>query len=496
MSKAYERLAAQFTAIAVLNEASTMLGWDEATMMPPGGAGARADQLAALAQIAHERLVSREVAGDLAAVESVDADADPWRAANLRLMRRAYSRAAAVPASLVVASVRANSACEKIWREARQQADYGMVLPAFTEVVRLARERAAALGGALGLEPYDALMDGYQAGIRAADVTPIFARYERFLATALPRAEALAKARPEPLAPRGPFPIATQEVFCRALAEQVGLSFTNARLDRSIHPFCGGIPSDVRITTRYDETNALKAAFAVLHESGHALYERDLPVAYARQPVGAAAGMAAHESQSLIIEMQACRSDGFLGWLGPALARAFGPDPAFAPENLGRLCRRVERSCIRVDADELTYPAHVILRFELERALIKGTLAATDLPAAWNEAMARLLAVHPADDGAGCLQDIHWYSGDFGYFPSYSLGAMAAAQLMAAAREAVSGLDLALAEGDLSPLTGWLRENMHRRASLYGFSALLTVASGKPLDPAAFEAHLTDRYLS
>ncbi|HET7132515.1 MAG TPA: carboxypeptidase M32, partial [Gammaproteobacteria bacterium] len=357
-----------------------------------------------------------------------------------------------------------NSACEKLWREARKRADYQMVLPAFREVVRLARERAEALGGALWLEPYDALMDGYQAGIRAADITPIFARYEKFLATALPRVEALAKTRPEPLVPRGPFPTATQESFCHALAERVGLSFANARLDRSAHPFCGGIPSDVRITTRYDEANVLKAAFAVLHESGHALYERDLPTVYARQPVGAAAGMAAHESQSLIIEMQACRSDGFLGWLGPELARVFGPDPAFFPENLGCLCRRVERSFIRVDADELTYPAHVIMRFELEQALIKGRLNVADLPAAWNDAMERLLGIRPPDDRAGCLQDIHWYSGDFGYFPSYSLGAMAAAQLMAAAREAVPGLDLAFAEGDLSPLTTWLRTNVHRRA--------------------------------
>ncbi|MGH7056372.1 MAG: carboxypeptidase M32 [Acetobacteraceae bacterium] len=496
MSSAYERLAARFARIAVLDEAREMLGWDEATMMPPGGAAARADQLAALAGLAHEHVVSREVAGDLAAALSMAPDGDPWRAANLRLMRRAHSRAAALPAALVEASVRADSACEKLWREARSRADYRVVLPAFADVVRLARERAAALGAALGLEPYDALMDGFQAGIRAADLVPIFARYERFLKDALPRAEAIATQRPAPVQPAVPFPTALQEAFCRRVAERAGLSFTNARLDRSLHPFCGGIPSDVRITTRYDEADGLKAVFAVLHETGHALYERGLPVAYARQPVGGAAGMAAHESQSLIVEMQACHSEAFLGWLGPELARAFGPDAAFGPDNLTLLCRRVARGFIRVDADELTYPAHVILRFRLERGLIGGELKVADLPQAWNDAMEALLGIRPPDDAAGCLQDIHWYDGSFGYFPSYSLGAMAAAQLMAAAREATPGLDAALGEGDLSPLSGWLRTNVHSRGSLYEFSALLAVASGRPLDPAAFEAHLAARYLN
>ncbi|MGH7187766.1 MAG: carboxypeptidase M32, partial [Acetobacteraceae bacterium] len=426
MSEARLRLAERFDRLAVLGEAEGLLAWDAAAMMPPGGGPARGDQLAVLAGLAHELLTAPELTLDLDAAEAEEAASDPWQAANLGLMRRAALRAGAVAGALVEAAVRANSACEKSWREARARSDFRLVLPLFTEVVRLAREQADALSQSLGVSPYDALMDGYQRGIAAADVEPLFARYEAFLAAALPKAEARRDREPQPLRPVAPFPVPAQEVLCRHMAERVGLSFDHARLDRSAHPFCGGSPTDVRITTRYDEGDALRALFAVLHETGHALYERGLPGPWARQPVGAAAGMAAHESQSLIVEMQACRTDAFLGWLGPELEHAFGPDPAFAPHNLGRLCRRVERGFIRVDADELTYPAHVILRFRLERAMIEGTLAPADLPAAWNAGMERLLGIVPPDDARGCLQDIHWYDGTFGYFPSYSLGAMAA----------------------------------------------------------------------
>ena len=500
-TSAYARLTARFARIATIGESAAMLGWDAAVMMPPGGAAARGDQLAILAGLAHAELTAPETADALDEAEAAPPDADPehlpWQAANLRLMRHAHTRAAALPGALVEAQARANSACEKIWRTARAAADYAAVRPAFATVLRLAREQAACLAPALGLAPYDALMDGYQRGIGAADVAPVFAAYETFLATALPMAEARQAARLAPIAPQGPFPAAAQETLCRALAERIGLDFTHARLDRSAHPFSGGTPTDVRITTRYDEADFAPAVLAVIHETGHALYERGLPAAHARQPVGEAAGMAAHESQSLIIEMQAARSDAFLAWLGPVLHGAFGADPApYAPENLGRLWRRVARSCIRVDADELTYPAHVILRFRLEQALVAGDLAPADLPGAWNDGLAALLGIRPSDDSSGCLQDIHWYDGAFGYFPSYTLGAMAAAQLMAAARRAEPGLDTALAAGDFAPLRTWLRREIHGRASLLGLQDLLRAATGKPLDPADFQAHLTARYLS
>ncbi|PPQ35617.1 carboxypeptidase M32 [Rhodopila globiformis] len=489
---AYERLKARFGLAATIGECASMLNWDAAAVMPPGGAAARGDQLALLAVLRHQHLTAPEVADDLAAATTDNA----WDAANLRLMQRMYRRARALPASLVEAQTKAASACEKVWRVARQRADYALVRPHLAEVVRLTRDSAAALGEALGLTPYDALMDEHQHGIGAADVEPIFAAYETFLAETLPAVERRQAAEPAPVRPQGPFPVVAQQRLCRAIAEGLGLDFDHARLDESAHPFSGGTPADVRITTRYAEDDCTQAILAVVHETGHALYERGLPAAYARQPVGEAAGMAVHESQSLIVEMQAFRSDPFLSWLGGRLHETFGGDPAcYRLENLGRLWRHVARGTIRVDADEVTYPAHVILRFRLEQALVSGQLDVADLPGAWNDGLKALLGITPPNDAEGCLQDIHWYDGAFGYFPSYTLGAMSAAQLMQAAREQVAGLDEAFSRGDLSPLLAWLRVHVHQVGSSLGMNAILQRATGRPLDPLAFQTHLRRRYL-
>ncbi len=490
---ALARLKARFTRIAALGEAASILHWDAATMMPPGGGASRGEQLAALAGLSHELLTAPVVRDDL----EISLPEGEWEQANLALMARDHARATALPTALVEATARANSACEKIWRDAKATADFALVRPALTEVVRLQREAAQALAAELGMDPYDALMDGYQHGVTAADVEPVFTAYEAFLAEALPRAEAIQAGKPAPVPLPGPFPVEIQRRLCRALSERIGLDYDHARLDESLHPFCGGTPADVRLTTFHDERDVAKALLGVLHETGHALYERGLPQDWARQPVGEAAGMAAHESQSLIVEMQACRSDAFLGFLGGELRAAFGgPAAPYEARNLAGLWRHVGRGFIRVDADEITYPAHVILRFRLERALIGGDLAVADLPDAWNDGMRAMLGITPPDDTRGCLQDIHWHDGAFGYFPSYTLGAMAAAQLMKAARAAVPGLDAALGRGDMAPLLGWLRVNVHGRGSLLGFQDLLRAATGKPLDPSDFIEHLTARYLT
>lgn len=493
--QAYDRLAKRFERMAVLGEASAMLGWDASVMMPVGGSAARGDQFAVLASLSHEMLTAPEIGEDLALAHSV-ALPDAWQARNLHLMQRAYQRATALPVDLVEAMARANTKCEQIWREARKQSDFAMVQEALTEVVALTREQADALSPVLGLTPYDCLMDGFQPGITASDVTPVFAAYRAFLTEALPQAEAVQARKPKPVALKGPFPADRQEALCRALSLRAGLEADHSRLDRSTHPFCGGIPVDVRITTRYDEQNFAKSLLGVMHETGHALYERGLPKAFIRQPVGSAAGMAAHESQSLIIEMQACRSDAWLSWLSQELAACFPQEGAsLAPDNLALLWRRVERGFIRVDADEMTYPAHVMMRFELEQALFSGAVQVKDLPERWNTAMQDLLGITPPDDAQGVLQDIHWYNGLFGYFPSYTLGAMAAAQLMQAARQQDTSIDTALAQGDLGPLLSWLRRHIHGAGSFYGFNDLMRAATGKVLTPDAFTAHLKRRYL-
>ncbi len=495
---AYPALVARFGRIGTIGEASAVLGWDASAMMPEGGAPARGEQLAVLAGLAHELLTAPETADQLleAAAELHDVAEGGWERRNLALMARAHARAAALPGRLVEARAQAESECEMVWRGAKADNDFPRVKAPFAALLAIVREEAALLGEASGTTPYDALLDGFQPGMPAAAITPIFDRYEAFLRDALPAAEAI-EARFAPAVPL-PSPVGAdrQERMCRELAGRAGLDWAHARLDRSLHPFCGGTPTDVRITTRYDEEDPSRALMGVLHETGHALYERGLPAEWARQPVGQAAGMAAHESQSLIVEMQACRSDAFLSWLGPELARSFGGHGGpYRPANLRRLWRRVERSFIRVDADELTYPAHVILRYRLEAALVAGDLQVDDLPGAWSDELDRLLGIRPRNDREGCLQDIHWFTGLYGYFPSYSLGAMAAAQLMGAARRADDTIDAALGNGDLGPLTAWLRANVHAHGSRYGFADLLTAATGAPLDPAHFERHLRARYL-
>ncbi|MBX9751451.1 MAG: carboxypeptidase M32 [Roseococcus sp.] len=489
---AYDRLTQRMARLGALGEAAAVLHWDASTMMPKGGAAARGEQLATLAGLAHEMMTAADMAADLRMAKTETA----WEAANLELMRRAHLRATALPTALVEATARANSACEKVWREAKAKSDFALVRPFLEEVLLLQRETAQALAAATGLTPYDALMDGYQRGVTAAEVEPVFTAYEAFLRDALPRAEEIQARRGAPIPLPGPFPAKRQRKLCRNLSLRLGLEDEHSRLDESLHPFCGGTPSDVRITTFYSETDPAKALLGVLHETGHALYERGLPAEYARQPVGESAGMAAHESQSLIIEMQACRSDAFLAFLGPLLERSYGGEPAaYAPANLSRLWRRVGRGFIRVDADELTYPAHVIIRFRLEQAMIAGDLAIADLPGAWAEGMQYLLGITPPDDARGCLQDIHWHDGGFGYFPSYTLGAMAAAQMMKAARSATPRLDAALARGNLRPLVTWLRANVHGYGASLGFQDLLRAATGKPLDPMDFQEHLRARYL-
>ncbi len=492
---AYARLTARFARIATVREAASVLDWDASAMMPAGGGAARGEQLAVLAGIAHGMLTEPVVADDLAAAEA-SPPTSAWEAENLRLMRHAHMRATALPADLVEALARASSDCEKVWRGARADSNFAAVREPLAGLLRLVRESAAALAPALGLSPYDALMDDYQRGVTATKAAAIFTTYEAFLRESLGAIEERQARNPAPVLPRGPFPIAAQEALAWKLAQRLGLEPDHARLDRSAHPFCGGTTTDVRITSRYNQAEALTAMMSVLHETGHALYERGLPAEWARQPVGQAAGMAVHESQSLIIEMQTCRSDGFLAYLGREMHAAFGADAApYAAANLAGLLRRVQRGHIRVDADEVTYPAHVILRFRLEQAMFAGDLQVADLPGAWREQTRALLGNEPPDDRRGCLQDIHWYCGLFGYFPSYTLGAMAAAQLMAAARRALPDVDATFAQGDVSTLLAWLRREVHGRASLLGMDALMQAATGKPLDPADFLAHLRARYL-
>ena len=492
----YEGLEERFRTIGDLRHAESMLSWDEAVMMPSGGGKARADALAALAGTVH----SLEAAPDIAELTeaALAEEGDPWRSANLRAMARVSRRARALPEDLVTALARASAASEQTWRTARGANDFSAVLKGLEEVLGLTRERAHALAEAAGdgTEPYDALLDEYEPGLTRATIDPIFAELRDVLPDLIDRA--ISRQVPAE-APTGPFAVAAQADLGRTLMRNMGFDFERGRLDVSHHPFCGGEPDDARITTRYDEGDFLKSMFAVLHETGHALYEQGLPPAWRGQPVGVAVGMALHESQSLLMEMQVCRSPRFLAFAAPIVRHAFGADetdPAWSAANLARLATRVERAFIRVDADEATYPLHIVLRYEIETALLDGSLAVRDIPDAWDEKMRAYLGIGTAGNFTdGCMQDVHWFAGLIGYFPTYTLGAVTAAQLWQAARAALPGVEDAIGAGDFKSLLRWLRDNIHGQGRLLSGHELIVRATGKPLGTQAFLDHLHARYL-
>lgn len=494
---AYRDLERRFARHAAIGDALGILSWDQQTMMPEGAAEGRSEQIAALSVLQHELLTDAKV-GDLIAEAEADPSLGSVEKANLREMKRDHLHATAVPAELVEALAKAETVCEMAWRSARSDCDYKALLPTLSAVLRLVREQAEAKADVFGLSPYDALLDHFDPGSRSERIDAVFKELAAFLPELIGRVIDRQASEPPVIPLEGPFPVAGQRDLGERLMKRAGFDFARGRIDVSLHPFCGGADDDVRITTRYDERDFAKALMGVLHETGHALYEQNRPCAWKRQPVGRSRGMTVHESQSLIIEMQACRTREFLSWLAPVARDAFGGEgPAWEPENLHRLYTRVSRSFIRVDADEVTYPAHIMLRYRLERALVAGDLKLPDLPGAWGEGMAALLGVAPPDDAKGCLQDIHWPSGAWGYFPSYTLGAMTAAQLFEHAGREAPSLRSALGRGDFGPLVGWLKAAVHEKGCRpTSADEILTAATGRPLETDVFRYHLEQRYLS
>ncbi len=493
-ASAYTSLEDRFRRLSTLDQVAGVLHWDLAAIMPSGGAETRAAQLAELEALRHGMLVADDM-GDL--LDAADAaDLDGWRRANLKEMRDRWIKASALTEDLVVALSRASSTCEQVWRQARPDADFKSIVPSLSEVLKLAREAGGAKAERLGVDAFDAMMDDHEPGARAIDIDPVFDDLADFLPGFLDQALSAQAAGTDLITPEGPFPTAAQRDLATTLMTALGFDFDHGRLDESLHPFCGGVPDDVRITTRYDEDDFTSALMGVLHETGHAMYERGLPMDWRLQPVGEALGMSIHESQSLLIEMQVCRSPEFLTWAAPIMRAAFdGDGPAWEATNLGRLYRKVERGFIRVEADEVTYPLHVILRYRMEKALIAGDLAVADIPGAWNDAFEALIGVPVPSDREGCLQDIHWYAGALGYFPTYTLGAMTAAQLYQAARIQDPAIVPGIATGDFKPLMAWLRANVHGKGRSVSATELVTAATGKPLDANAFKSHLRARYL-
>lgn len=493
MSSPYSELTAIHAGLHPWRHIEAMMSWDRDVMMPPNGNDARAGAMAALRALIHrsrsdpriENLIRRAQAEALGEAER----------ANLREMARDWRDAATVPVALVEARSLAVAKCEHGWRSQRPANDWSGFLPNFEEVLRLTRREAAHLAEATGLSPYDALLDRFEPGMSSDRLDRIFGE----LASWLPELVARARDRQgseSTLRPHGPFPIPAQKALCRSVMELLGFDFAAGRLDESAHPFTGGVPEDVRVTTRYFEDDFLPAVAGTIHETGHARYAQGLPPAWRGQPAGAPRSFGIHESQSLAFEMQLGRSHAFMRLLAPMAVGHLGPQPAFAAENLHRLLTRVTPGPIRVDADELTYPLHIIIRYEIERALIVGDIEAADVPAIWDEKMAGLLSVDTRGNHRdGCMQDIHWAMGAYGYFPSYALGAIYAAQWFAAMRRSIPALDERIARGELEPLFDWLERNIWSQGSLHETDTLVRNASGEALDPAHYRRHLERRYL-
>jgi carboxypeptidase Taq len=490
---AYKDLKARKETIYRLEHLQSIATWDRMVNMPPGSAKARAD-----AQGEFEALIMRmqtdPLLDDLLAAAQDEALA-PADAANLALMRRERLSASAVPEDLLRRRASAIGSASQAWVKAKRENDWGVFAVALTPLLACVRERAERLGDALGLAPYDALLDEFDLGLTLDQVTTHFAPVVQWLPDMINTVVAK-QAGERILEPQGPFPIDAQRQIGIAAMKRLGFDFDRGRLDVSAHPFSGGTSEDLRITTRYREEEFLQSLLGTIHETGHARYQAGLPPAWRGQPLGVACSASMHEGQSLSFEKQLALTPGFAAFISPLLEEAFGPQPAFAPDNLLKIMTRLKRGKIRVDADEVTYPAHVLLRSEIEPALIAGDMRVDDIPVWWDERMAQLLDIDTRGDFAGGpLQDIHWSQGMFGYFPSYLMGAMIAAQLNDAYRAATPDHEAREMSGDFSGYPDWLNKNIWKHGALYTTGELVVRATGKPLSADALKAHFVRRYL-
>lgn len=490
---AYQDLQQRHQRLHRLAHLQAIAQWDQSANMPGKGNEARSLALAEMGGLLHQLATEPVLKGllDGAAAEPLD----EMQRANLREMGRSWRSTNALPQALVEAQSLANSRCEHAWRTQRPANDWAGYLENLREVVRLTREEARCLAESSGLGLYDALMDQYEPGMRSTEVDRVFGDLRQWLPGLIREVQAR-QAQEDTLQPQGPFAKEAQRSLGLDAMRLMGFDFEAGRLDESAHPFCGGVPEDVRMTTRYREDNFLPSLMGTIHETGHGRYEQNLPRDWLGQPLSQARSMGLHESQSLSFEMQLGSHPAFAGLLKPLLVRHLGDQPAFEQANLHRLLTRVSPGLIRVDADEVTYPAHVILRYEIERALVEGQIECEDIPALWDDKMMELLGLDTRGNFKdGCMQDVHWGGGLIGYFPCYTLGAMYAAQWFATMRRSLPALDAQIAAGRLEPVFDWLRENIWSQGSRWETPELVRRASGETLNPAHFRAHLTARYL-
>jgi carboxypeptidase Taq len=495
ISPSLQTLKTRLTQLAHIEQAAGVLSWDQQTYMPAGAANGRAEQLATLSQLAHQMLTGDETTRLLQAAEietqGQDADSDDVRL--LARLRRSYDRATKLPESLVMELSRHSSLSQEVWVRARQMSDFDQFAPSLEKMLDLTRQATEYLG--YPEHPYDALIDQYEPGTKQADVATMFADMKPGL-IALTQAIAQSKSPVDDGILHGDFPIDKQRAFTLDIVKAIGYDMTRGRQDEAAHPFCSNFGrDDVRITTRFDRRYLSMSVYASMHEAGHAMYEQGSPIAYEATPLAGGTSLGVHESQSRLWENLVGRSRAFTHYLFPRVQQAF-PE-RFANTDMEayyRAINRVSPSLIRVEADEVTYNLHTLLRFELECALLEGQLDVGDLPDAWDAKMQEYLGITPPTDAEGCLQDVHWSAGLIGYFPTYSIGNLLSAQLWHAIGQALPDRDAQLTDGEFAPLLDWLRENVHQYGSKYLPKELVVKATGEPLTSRYYVDYLHAKY--
>ncbi len=489
MASAKQALEDRLRRVNALNRAASLLHWDQQTMMPSGGTEARAQELATLHAVAHEIATDPEV-GKL--IQAVDAEAATQEErALVREARWSYERAVRVPDELVEQIAGTTARAHEAWVKAKAESDYASFEPWLAKVLELKRAYAEAIDP--DRDPYEVLYEDYEPWLPLPTAEATIQALGDGLAPLIQRAPEPPEPGEGPLA--GAWPIEGQATLSQALLERMGYDFQRGRLDQAPHPFSSGNRYDARVTTRYEPEDPISAVTSTIHEMGHAMYTQGLPEAHFGTPVGQSRNLVVHESQSRFWENHVARSRPFWDMAAPMMEQAF-PDKAgrLEPEACWRAANVVQPTLIRVDSDELTYHLHIALRTELEAQLVRGELSTSELPAAWNERTEALLGLKVPDDARGVLQDVHWSGGSFGYFPTYSLGSMLAAQLSAALEDALGPLDALIADEAFGELEAWMGDNVHAHGRLYTTPALIEQATGAPLGHEAFLAYAERKY--
>ena len=491
--RAYTKLKEIFKDASLSSDIAGILHWDMSTMMPSNSRNQRAEQLAYLSKLSHDKISSNEVR-DLI-LEAKNEKLNQNETYNLREIEREHKLTSSVPSDLIQKISRTSAKCEGEWQDARKNSNFNLIKNSLGELIKLTKEEADILGKEFNLSPYEALVNKFEPGSNTKLIANVFDDLQQFLTPLIDTI--IEKQRSQNILPiQYKISENQQKVIAEHIMKIIGFDFKRGRLDKSVHPFCGGSTNDVRITTRYNEDNPFSSLDGVMHETGHALYELNLPEKWSHQPVGKSRGMAMHESQSLLIEMQITRSLAFKTFLSKLLKDKFNIiDKSFDANNLYLLGTRVEKSFIRVESDEVTYPLHIILRFNLERKIFNNEIGVNDIPEVWNDEYKKLFDKKVEKDTDGCLQDVHWYAGLFGYFPTYSLGALTAAQFASQLRIDLPKLDLNIEKGKFDDLVNWLKTNIHEKASFFSTNEVLEQVTKSSLNAKYFKNYINNRYL-